>query len=77
MGVCVCVMGEFELLLLLLLLLLLEMSAGIATSMGSWRGSCTPIYSGVIPSSHQFFPWRLSLNSIHRLHVHVCSALQV
>lgn len=30
MGVCVCVMGEFEL-LLLLLLLLLEMSAGIAT----------------------------------------------
>lgn len=29
MGVCVCVMGEFE--LLLLLLLLLEMSAGIAT----------------------------------------------
>lgn len=31
MGVCVCVMGEFELLLLLSLLLLLEMSAGIAT----------------------------------------------
>lgn len=60
--VCVCVMGEFE--LLLLLLLLLEMSAGIATSMGSWRESCTPIYSGVIPSSHQFFPWRLSLNSM-------------
>lgn len=59
MGVCVCVMGEFE----LLLLLLLDVSR--YSNLGSWRGSCTPIYSGVIPSSHQFFPWRLSLNSIH------------
>lgn len=61
-SLCVCVMGEFE--LLLLLLLLLEMSAGIATWEAGEKAARLSTYSGVIPSSHQFFPWRLLLNSI-------------